>query len=150
MRARHVKNWIATCSSEDQKYKMAEKENRCWPGYEPVKGKAPHTQGSCRPKAESKTSPAQKKVRAARRKQLDKWEAEHPNTRKSASQNLRAPKESGTKTTAKKAKSATAKRTASKASAKKKTGTKAASKRTASKRKRTGATARKRAPRKAA
>lgn len=74
---------------------MATKESRCWPGYEPVKGKAPNEQGSCRPKAESKTNPEEKKFRAARRKQLDTWEAEHPKTRKSASQHLHAP---GTKT----------------------------------------------------
>jgi len=71
---------------------MATKEeDRCWPGYEPVPGKPAHAQGSCKPKAESKTTPSEKKFRAKRRKQLDKWEAEHPHTRKSASQHLGAP-----------------------------------------------------------
>ncbi len=95
---------------------MAEKENRCWPGYEPVKGKPAHSQGSCRPKAESKTTPAQKKVRANRRKQLDRWEAEHNDTKASAAQHLKAPgakkakpKKSPKKTAAKKS-SATAKK----------------------------------------
>lgn len=42
----------------------AKKENRCWPGYEPVKGKAPHEQGSCKPKAGTKKAkaPARKKT----------------------------------------------------------------------------------------
>jgi hypothetical protein len=52
-------------------------EDRCWPGYEPVKGKKKHEQGSCRPK---------------RKKQLDEWQAEHPKTRRSAAQHLPAPK----------------------------------------------------------
>ncbi len=104
---------------------MAEKENRCWPGYEPVKGKTQHEQGSCRPKAESKTTPAQKKVRASRRKQLDKWEEEHPNTRKSASQHLHAP---GTKT-----KTAGKKKAAKKSTANSGGGKKAASKTSARK-----------------
>jgi hypothetical protein len=71
--------------------KKNESDNRCWPGYEPVKGKKKHEQGSCRPKAESKTSPSEKEFRSKRRRQLDKWEAEHPGTRKSASQHLHAP-----------------------------------------------------------
>ena len=71
------------------------KKNRCWPGYEPVKGKSAHEQGSCRPKAHSKLSSSEKSFRAKRRKQLDKWEAEHPHTRKSASQGLRKPPGSG-------------------------------------------------------
>lgn len=79
---------------------MAEKENRCWPGYEPVPGKKQHSEGSCRPKPASKSTPAQKKFKAKRRKQLDKWQAEHPNSRASAAQHLHAP---GTETkTAKK------------------------------------------------
>lgn len=70
---------------------MAEQKNRCWPGYEPVKGKSEHEQGSCKPKADSKLTPSELKFRSARRKQLDKWEAEHPHTSKSASQHLHAP-----------------------------------------------------------
>jgi hypothetical protein len=95
----------------------AKKENRCWPGYEPVPGKSEHAQGSCRPKADSKSSPSEKQFRAKRRKQLDKWEVEHPKTRRSAAQHLSAP---GTKKANKKAASrrkpaAARKKTASKA-----------------------------------
>jgi len=84
---------------------MTENKNRCWPGYEPVPGKKQHEQGSCRPKAKSKLKPGEKKFRAKRRKQLDKWEAEHPHTRKSASQHLHSP---GAKTKTKRRSSAKA------------------------------------------
>lgn len=94
---------------------MAKSENRCWPGYEPVPGKKQHEQGSCRPKAESKTTSSEKKFRAKRRKQLDQWEAEHPHTRKSASQHLHAPG-TETKTAKAKKKAATKKRSATKKS----------------------------------
>lgn len=70
---------------------MTKEENRCWPGYEPVKGKKANSEGSCRPKAESKLTASEKEFRAKRRKQLDKWQAEHPKTRRSASQHLSAP-----------------------------------------------------------
>lgn len=71
---------------------MAEKkQNRCWPGYEPVKGKEPNTQGSCRPKAKSKLTDSEKDFRAKRKRQLKEWRADHPNTRKSAAQHLHAP-----------------------------------------------------------
>jgi hypothetical protein len=46
--------------------------NRCWPGYEPVPGKRPSEQGSCRPKAKSKLSPKEKDVRRRRKQQLDR------------------------------------------------------------------------------
>ena len=67
------------------------KETRCWPGYEPVKGKKPHSEGSCRPKAESKLSGSEKTFRAKRRRQLDEWQKDHSYTRKSAAQHLGAP-----------------------------------------------------------
>ena len=44
--------------------------NRCWPGYEPVPGKRPGEQGSCRPKAKSKLSPKERAVRERRAQQL--------------------------------------------------------------------------------
>jgi hypothetical protein len=84
---------------------MAEKKpNRCWPGYEPVKGKPQHSQGSCRPKAESKRTPAEKEFRAQRKRQLDQWHKEHPKSRRSAAQHLRSPdaKKKASKKTAKK------------------------------------------------
>lgn len=70
---------------------MRGKENRCWPGYEPVRGKEKHEQGSCRPKPESKLSASDKEFRKKRRKQLDEWQAKHPHTRRSASQHLAKP-----------------------------------------------------------
>jgi len=79
----------------------AEKENRCWPGYEPVPGKPEHSQGSCKKKADSKSSPSDKKAQGARQKQLDGWQKEHPGSSKSAAQHLHAPGTT-TKTSAKK------------------------------------------------
>jgi hypothetical protein len=67
------------------------KQNRCWPGYEPVKGKKPNSQGSCRPKGESKLTESEEKFRAKRKRQLKNWQADHPRTRKSAAQHLDAP-----------------------------------------------------------
>ena len=102
---------------------MAKNEDRCWPGYEPVPGKAQHEQGSCRPKAESKMSGNEKGFRAKRKKQLDTWKAEHPGSPKKAAQHLHAPgektKTAGQKTSAKKAtKSASAKKTTKKSATK--------------------------------
>lgn len=86
---------------------MAEKEqNRCWPGYEPVPGKKQHSEGSCRPKAESKTSASEKAFRAKRKKQLDEWQKKHPKTRRQAAQHLSKP--------GKKRKSAAKKKTSAK------------------------------------
>ena len=67
---------------------MEKSENRCWPGYEPVKGKKEHEEGSCRPKAEGKLTPTEKKFRAKRKKQLDTWEKEHPGSARKAAQHL--------------------------------------------------------------
>jgi hypothetical protein len=69
-------------------------QNECWPGYEPVKGKEPHSQGSCRPKPESRLTDSEKEFRAKRKRQLDNWQADHPDTRRSAAQHLHAPGES--------------------------------------------------------
>ena len=68
------------------------KEDRCWPGYEPVPGKPEHSEGSCRKKAESKTKPTEKAFVAKRKKQLDAWQKEHPNSPRQAAQHLAAPK----------------------------------------------------------
>lgn len=70
---------------------MPKDEKRCWPGYEPVKGKKKNEQGSCRPKAESKSTASEKEFRAKRKRQLDRWEASHPGTRRSAAQHLAKP-----------------------------------------------------------
>ena len=76
---------------------MVTKDNRCWPSYEPVKGKKPHSQGSCRPEAESKLTPSAKEFRAKRKKQLDQWAADHPSKSKSAAQHLNVPRKHGSK-----------------------------------------------------
>ena len=70
---------------------MAQKENRCWPGYEPVKGKKQHEQGSCKKKPASKSTASEKKVQDSRKKQLDDWSREHPQSPKSAAQHLSGP-----------------------------------------------------------
>jgi hypothetical protein len=69
----------------------AKKQSRCWPGYEPVPGKNQHTEGSCRPKAESKTTASEKNFRAKRKKQLDDWQKDHPKSRRQAAQHLAGP-----------------------------------------------------------
>lgn len=89
----------------------AKKQSRCWPGYEPVPGKKQHSEGSCRPKAESKTTPSEKQFRAKRKKQLDEWQKEHPKTRRSAAQHLGEP---GKKSKAAAKKKASAKKTRAK------------------------------------
>ena len=50
--------------------KSYEKSSRCWPGYEPVPGKAEHEQGSCKPKAASKNGGKQVDRETARKKQV--------------------------------------------------------------------------------
>ncbi len=70
---------------------MAKREQRCWPGYEPVPGKPEHAQGSCRPKAESKLTPAEKRFRSRRKAQLGSWQKTHAKTRRSAAQHLGKP-----------------------------------------------------------
>jgi hypothetical protein len=67
------------------------KKTRCWPGYEPVKGKEQHQQGSCRPKAESKLSTSEKTFRAKRDRQLEKWKKDHPGSPRKAAQHLHSP-----------------------------------------------------------
>ena len=70
---------------------MAKKESRCWPGYEPVKGKQEHEQGSCRPKAAAKLTAAEKEFRGKRERQLSEWKKKHPSSPKKAAQHLRKP-----------------------------------------------------------
>jgi hypothetical protein len=70
---------------------MAKRETRCWPGYEPVKGKKKNEQGSCRKKAESKSTAGEKEFQAKRKQQIDRWQAAHPGTRRSAAQHLAKP-----------------------------------------------------------
>lgn len=70
-----------------------EADNRCCPGYEPVKGKKKNEQGSCRKKAESKSTPTEKAFQKKRASQLDEWEKEHPDTFRSAAQHLGKPED---------------------------------------------------------
>jgi uncharacterized protein YkwD len=91
----------------------AKNENRCWPGYEPVKGKPAHSEGSCRPKAESKTTAAEKNFRTKRKKQLDEWQEDHPKARRSAAQHLNSPTATAKKKATKK-KSVTKRKTTAK------------------------------------
>jgi hypothetical protein len=90
----------------------ATKQSRCWPGYEPVPGKKQHSEGSCRPKAESKTTASEKSFRAKRKKQLDDWQKDHPKARRQAAQHMAKPGKRA-KTAAKK-KTPAKKRTAAK------------------------------------
>ncbi len=94
---------------------MAEKkEDRCWPGYEPVAGKKPNSQGSCRPKADSKSSPSEKEFKAKRKRQLDKWQ-EKGGGKRQAAQHLSGPgNEPTSRKGAAKKKTATKKRAAKK------------------------------------
>ena len=97
---------------------MANNENRCWPGYEPVKGKEKNEQGSCRKKADSKLTASEQKFRAKREKQLDEWKKEHPKSPRKAAQGLGAPKKATKKRAAKKtaARKSTAKKSRARAS----------------------------------
>lgn len=70
---------------------MAKEQDRCWPGYEPVKGKKKHEQGSCRPKEESKLTASEKEFREKRATQLSEWKKEHPGSPAKAAQHLRKP-----------------------------------------------------------
>ena len=70
---------------------MAKDQNRCWPGYEPVPGKAKTEQGSCRKKAASKSTAGEKKFQAKREQQLEHWKKEHPKSPRKAAQHLSKP-----------------------------------------------------------
>jgi len=81
---------------------MAKQENRCWPGYEPVKGKRQHEQGSCRPKAEAKLTSSEKQFRGKRANQLAEWKKEHPKSPTKAAQHLHKPEKAKAAKTASK------------------------------------------------
>ena len=111
---------------------MAKKSSdRCWPGYEPVPGKPQHSEGSCRPKAESKLKSGEKKFRARREQQLDKWQDEHKGSPRKAAQHLSKPGTAKKKAPARK--SAASKPAARKASTEKPTARKPTAKKTAAK-----------------
>jgi len=75
---------------------MATKGNRCWPGYEPVKGKKQHEQGICRKKSKAKLTSSEQKFRKKRQAQLDRWEKAHPSKKRKAAQHLHSPGERAT------------------------------------------------------
>ncbi len=111
----------------------AKKTSRCWPGYEPVVGKKPNDQGSCRPKADSKSTPSEKQFKAKRKRQLDEWQKEHPGKRRQAAQHLSGPDgEASSRKGATKKKASTNKTTtAPRAASKRKPATKRATKKQA-------------------
>jgi|GEM_PF-2069659 len=80
-----------TTKSAPKRSAKKKSSSRCWPGYEPVPGKAKHEQGSCRKKAKSKTTPSEKRFRAKRKRQLDTWKRAHPGAPRRAAQHLHAP-----------------------------------------------------------
>lgn len=107
---------------------MATKDpNRCWPGYEPVPGKPEHSQGSCKPKAESKLTRSEKKFRGKRKAQLDNWKRKHPASPRKAAQHLAGPEGASKRAAA--TKKATKKSAAKKSAAKKRAAKKASAKR---------------------
>jgi hypothetical protein len=69
-----------------------QRKTRCWPGYEPVPGKKPNEQGSCRKKATSKSSAADRSAQARRKRELDRWQKQHPGSPRKAAQHLGARK----------------------------------------------------------
>jgi hypothetical protein len=76
---------------------MSSKENRCWPGWEPVPGKKKHEQGSCRKKARSKSTSSERAAQTRRKRQLDRWSRAHPGKRRQAAQHLQKPTAKSTK-----------------------------------------------------
>lgn len=77
--------------SSTKRSAKASTPNRCWPGYVPVPGKAADEQGSCRRKAESMSSPSEKKFQRKRDRQVMMWNTEHPDSPRKAAQHLHRP-----------------------------------------------------------
>lgn len=112
------------------------KTSRCWPGFEPVPGKAEHEQGSCKKVAASKNGGKEVDRETARKKQValggrraEQAKAKSPDGAERKSVSKAAKKASAAKkTSAKKAaaKKAPGKTTAAKAPAKKASAKKAA------------------------
>ncbi len=98
--------------------KSDKKTSRCWPGFEPVPGKAEHEQGSCKPKAKSKNNGktpdrersrkeqvAQGGARAKQAKAKSPNASERRSVSKSVAKKTPAKKTAARKTAAKKASS---------------------------------------------
>jgi hypothetical protein len=60
------------------------KTSRCWPGYEPVKGKSEHEEGSCRKKPASRNGGVEPERETARRKQMARGGARGEQAKKAA------------------------------------------------------------------
>jgi hypothetical protein len=89
-----------------------EKRQPILAGYEPVPGKAQHSQGKLPSKAKKSLNATERKFsHRARERQLDRWQEEHPASPRKAAQHLhppnsaarRKPSAAGTKAAAKKA-----------------------------------------------
>jgi hypothetical protein len=61
---------------------MAEKENRCWPGVRAGQGKEAPQRGKLPSESRIENHGVREEIkfRAKRRKQLDEWQAEHPDS----------------------------------------------------------------------
>jgi hypothetical protein len=75
-----------------------------------VKGKKPHSQGSCKPKVDTELTTSEKNLRAQRRMQLVHWQEEYPHHRNSAVQHLSAPGKAKKKVSTKRGAPKTAKK----------------------------------------
>jgi hypothetical protein len=54
-------------------------KNPCWPGYEPVPGKKPHSKGSCKPKPDHHSKPTRRATqKAAAASKLEKQGKPNP------------------------------------------------------------------------
>ena len=57
-----IEKWAAAdVIAKTQAVEQCMKSARCWAGYEPVPGKKPYTEGSCRPAGSKKKAPKKKK-----------------------------------------------------------------------------------------
>jgi hypothetical protein len=65
-------NKTAHRSSAKKSTTPAKKTNVCWPGFEPVPGKQPMTEGSCRPKPHQTSAEKKADSRAAAGSKLQK------------------------------------------------------------------------------
>jgi len=61
-----------TKASAKKSTKPAKKTSHCWPGFEPVPGKAPMTKGSCEPKSKQTASEKKADSKAAAGSKLQK------------------------------------------------------------------------------
>jgi hypothetical protein len=70
--AKTASNKTANKASAKKSTKPAKTTSQCWPGFEPVPGKAPMTKGSCKPKAHQTPGEKNADARAAAGSKLQK------------------------------------------------------------------------------